>query len=624
MKHKIILMLLLFASVVNAQIATKIDSGKITARVTDKLRAQASSKPENAYLNYRTGTTNTWARQPMTMQDNGEYDCSLPRVGSKSVEWFVSVGAMSSQTNVARIKTASRRVHLVDSTWFGQDITKQSFIDNVLPVMTNTPPPRKEVSVWAYPGEWGLKITDAGSYTPTSNEVKPVDDLYSLLSPSSGTWRSYKVSAVLENHIGEYTVENTNVSFRVIDTSSCVQSFTNNIVKSSGRPGVATVIGVDTNGISHSVSFVMSEIKPGAVLKRYAFEGDGTTRYIWAKALYDKLAPIDLSSCVAHLDCRSWNNLFKEHSKVSEDTRQIAAALSRFGVNGTVTSEGWNMQTSSGQTAGSPTTPKCVNTGFFWPALHDNLRCFSTSCHESARNWTMWNIPYMVVSPHYVLTAYHYGWDSRAGKPTFQTSTWGNTFTQVTVTEMVNLGMVLHDNGGSTDIRLIRVEPGLPQEICAKFATYETLERLSKSNFDYSIGLTLTSHQTVHPVCAHTTYTSYSWEREPNESSRVETYLDKQIQTMTTDLLARHEHPCHMYESGSPVFLVNPDGKVVPLFGFHWASNGSGSGAPPYMGSLSVLDNMIRGDSGNTEHLQFWSFEDLYTGGTNEIEVIEQ
>ena len=521
---------------------------------------------------------------------------------------------------VSTFSSAATNIYkLVDSTWFGDNITKETFKTTMLPEMTNSSSSHTEVSLYAYPDEWAIKITDAGSYTPTSNTTEPYKDVLSLLSPSQGTWRSYKVQAIPEARPGEYGTEDTNVTFRVLDPAGCVASFQNNIITSSGTPGVATVIGTDTNNFSHETSFVMSKVTPGSVLKQFAYEGDGTTRFIWSSAVYAKFAAISDNNTVNHIDCRSWDHLYKEHSNATEDNRYIYRVLSRFGVNGTVTSEGWDLTGS--KSPQSPVNPKCVNSLFFWPALHDNLRCFSISCHESARNWTQWYIPYILVAPHYAVTAYHYGGIGYG--PTFQTSSFSQTFERLTNDKKTDLGMIKADDGSSTDLRLVRLGTAFPQEICAKFATKEVLQKLSISSFNYTIGLTLTSHQTVQPVCTTTYSTSYSWVQEPNESDRKSTYIDKQTATMNDDLLAKHEHPCHMYESGSPVFFVNPNGKVVPLFCFHFASGGSGGGSS-YLDVLSTLDNAIRKDSSGTEQLQYWSFEDLYTGGTNSLEVITQ
>lgn len=509
---------------------------------------------------------------------------------------------------------------LVDASWFGPKVNKESFQNDYLQNII------ADKWVYAYPHEWYIMFTDAGSLAYSGNTVV-FGDMYSSTSGSSGTFRKYRVAAYPEDHIGEYGYERDDVTFSIADKDNSVGSFTNNIITANGLTnGTVIVSATDSDGLTKQAVLTMTKVDAGNVVKTYAYESPLTGRYLLASNALVRLSGVSTASVdmVCYDLCRGPSHTYEKWKAnlTEEDYWYCPRQLSRFGTGGRIIQSEWTWKTS-----GQRVKPSVLNKDFFWPELQDSMRCFSIDVHE-VNNDNGW-MPYqrIAVSPHYRIEVAHYGYSNNHYIYYMTSDHDASTMVTKGGNTQADLGKVLIDGTENSyaDIRLIRHSFEIDQDKCAKFAPKETLEALSKTLFTYASGWTLTSHQTVNPICVSSLGGIVSgWAGIPGKSSRVESYRQPLSNSDPLygydNTLTPLEHKTHMFNSGDVVFLATPDAKIIPLFMFTTVGGGSS-----IVNVLGNLNRMIEEDSlktyGVKESLQFWTVQDLYWGGTNSIET---
>ena len=490
----------------------------------------------------------------------------------------------------------------------------------------NTPAAPEPASSYAYPGDWQLAVADAGSTNSQGVSEVAKRDYLSLVAAAQGIYRRYRVEAVPESAIIPGGVTAQPVTLSVRDPQGCVADFTDGVVSASGVSGTAFVTGVDTTGVSRTVSLAMTPVAPGGTLSEMYAESDDpdTERRVWTTNLLARIAAISTNAAdmVDYRWCRDQSNWASGNAGTH---RLVPRALSRFGTGGRLADAEWTWGGSGADKARF--APKIANADFFWPELLPNLRCFNALAHETTASGNNSQCyPYIAIAPHYVMTAGHYSpywWPGMRDsvQPYFITDIANGTFKKATTDRLV--GKVPRGDGTVADLMVIHVTTAIPSNCLARFATDATLERLSKSKFAKCAALTITGHQTVAPVCLNMAQSGsiYSWAGEPGASALAAPYLANSGDAGKAMAL---EHPVHMFDSGDPVFLASPSGKVVPLSIFCTSNGRSGSG-PRIPALLDSLSDMVRADSAGTEDIRYWSFADLWSGvGTNSLEEAAQ
>lgn len=551
-------------------------------------------------------------------------------------------GPRISHTNI--VKSAAVKTNaLVLASWFDPACTSKAYFqEKVLPELKSgggyEPTP---VSVYAYPNDWYIQITDVGSYEAYSGGLVPDADMISVYSGTVGTYRKYSVAAMPEEQVGEYASEYTNVTFTIYDRDNAVASFEDNIITANGQTnGTVLVYGLDSTGLEKSSSLTLTKVDMGKKLTTYAYETNVTSRFIMNTNIIAKLMTVSTNAAdltpIAH--CRSTTHRYSKGLETGfawtpSDYWYCPKALNRFGTGGALVTNEWTWIGSGANRRRQ--IPSKANQNFFWPELWDSLRCFTVEIHEAQTSGgdTGW-MPYqrIAISPHYTIEVGHYGWSNNHWTRHVTSDHTAATLSVVghNTIDGGDLGQVPSPSGGNIDIRVARISSAVPSQCIAKFATPEVLSKLSESRFQYAIAFTLTDHQTVNPfVLGAGGSIASSWNGRPGEGASHCYHRDTSLDEINAlpgfagwkDKLASLEHMTHMFNSGDIVFLATPQAKVIPLFMF--TSVSAGAYIPYY---LETIDQMIRQDSviklGTEEHLSYWTFDELYWGGANSIPTI--
>lgn len=509
---------------------------------------------------------------------------------------------------------------IVTASWFGDaSLTEQRFQNEMLDNVTNTTATLPSYSVYSEPWAWAIKITARGNKTGTTGYWRDVICKYA----QAGTYSSYLVEAVPDAGYIEGSERIPHVDFAVSDSVGAVESFTNNVITPSNVPGIVRVIGTDTNGVSKESVVVMTPHKEAVIGVKYYREDSRSERKRWNENLSARLSAVSTQATdmVTYYNCRNVDNQYKTGG--SQEWK-APRALSRFGTGGRIYTNEWTWAGSSWK---SRVTPLVHNREFFWPELQTNLWCISVGVHEAANanGWNQYYIPYLAVAPHYVVFARHYGdymWSGYNWRPRFCRSTNDNDY--VFCGNLSVVGDVPYDGStSSSDVRLLRTKEAIPPQCIAKLASKEVLDRLSMSEFGCSPCLIVNCHQTVSPLPVDgLSSTYYSWDGIPGTGEPHTHYPLMSDGSDYPEKLRNLEHMTHMYDSGTIRFLVSPKGQVVPIGQTYSVSDRGGSSGPAYADVIESLSTMIVADSNGAEDISRWTFEELWTGGTNTVETV--
>lgn len=507
---------------------------------------------------------------------------------------------------------------VVTASWFGDaSLTEQRFQNELLDDVTNTAVTLPSYSVYSEPWAWAIQVTAHGNKTGDTGYWRDVICKYA----QAGTYSSYSVEAVPDAGYIEGSERIPHVDFSVVDSVGAVASFTNNVITPSNVPGIVRVVGVDSNNVTKESVVVMTPYKEAVVGTRYYREDPRSERYRWNSSLIAKLAAVSTADedMVEYYNCRNEQN---QYQTGGSQIWRAPRALSRFGTGGRVYTNEW---TWAGSNWRSRITPLVQNRDFFWPELQTNLWCVSVGVHEAANanGWNQYYIPYLAVAPHYVVFAKHYGdymWSGYTWRPRFCQSTNDNDYVFCPTLSVV--GNVPYDGSTSvSDVRLLRTKETIPPQCIAKLASRELLDRLSLSEFGCSPCLIVNCHQTVSPLPMNSvSSTYYSWDGLPGVGTPRNYYPMDEADIPSN--LRNLEHRTHMYDSGTIRFLVSPRGQVVPIGQTYSVSDRGGSSGPAYSDIIESLSTMILADSNGTEDISRWTFEELWTGGTNNFEKV--
>ena len=515
---------------------------------------------------------------------------------------------------------------VVMASWFGDgELTEATFKTNVLDalVWTNQLGPRA-VSPYAYPGDWSIAFENIGTYDATEGEIRPYRDYYQLVAKTSGYYFKFRVYAKPEARslIDGDAAEAEGVEFSFYDPDGCV-TISNNVLTSTGSAGTVIITATDTNGTVKTSMMSVTPVGKDSVLDAFAAEDASTERYIWEEAVFSRLATVstDPEDMVTVYGCRTVSNW---GDKVGVLTPwSYPRSLGRFGTGGRMVVSEW-----PGVSDFSTTRRKhCVaeNGDFFWPELATNLWCYSINCHES-----LWSeadgMSALAVASHYFLAASHVDWmwsRTPAYSPKFRCGHGDGDIVHCAYSGMKKVAVIRNKSGDDSDIALWYTTNEIPAQCIAKFLRGDVASRLSSSGFARVPGFVLTCHQTVSPVCLSSLWGSAlgSWKPMPGVGDLVNNYMRDaaDVPANATGL----EHMTHMFDSSDPVFYVSPRGQVIPSFQVMYATPAhNGSSGPGYDDyKTDQISERIRSHSGGAEDLSYWTFEELWCGGTNTLET---
>jgi hypothetical protein len=245
--------------------------------------------------------------------------------------------------------------------------------------------------------------------------------------------------------------------------------------------------------------------------------------------------------------------------------------------------------------------PRSVNQTFFWPELADALLCQS-----SWRGDWYAHRPYIVIAPHYAVSAAH--WNQNNSNVPFCTNRLTQAFmTNQLVTNYAFSGMV----GTVVDISVHKFRDAFPSNLIVNVVRQSVLTNQSPSMLSKSIGILLSSHNTVHPVSLTACNSN---KEEPNSLERHQEWDWVGVSWMEDDWmegnyydLGKMSHSTHMYDSGHGYFFWIK-GKLVLVGSFSIPEGGSNS----FMKDSTIDDiNSIMSLSGSDERMQELTIDDL-------------
>jgi hypothetical protein len=495
------------------------------------------------------------------------------------------------------------------------------------------------VSPWAFPGDWRISLDPLAPETATNAVPAPWLDVYSLVANSSGWYYNVLVSALAEDRPLDDAGTLPDVEFRIAgDPSGAVASFTNNIITSSGAAGSVVVTGVDTNGAEKSAAFGFGPVGEEVVIEKWHAEDDGTERHVWQTNAWAKLAAVSTNAedMVNMRHCRTKSTQFAKVAAAGASSWPVPRALNPWGTGGRIVDSEWPGITS----AGVRNWCKVANGDFFWPELQTNLWCYSVGCHEVNENND--GCPALAVAPHYIVCAAHYPGEGmwQWGRHPDRAPRFRYGFGPDDVV-FCSSRTLIAGNGSATkmgpvgsDIAVVRLPESitLPDHIICKFARKSVLDRLSLTQFERTTAWTISGHQVVTPCVLNGRHSSaVMWNGDKWDFSAGQKNWYAAPESDIPANVRNLEHFDHMYDSGSPHFLVSPKGQVVPWFQVYGASAGSATAAfsangPAYTDAvLDEISNIIYADSAGREDIRYWTFEELWSGvGTNNLEEIAQ
>lgn len=559
--------------------------------------------------------------------------------------------ASSNVTREARL-AAGVTNRIVTASWFGDNtLTETRFQEEILPTHTNVPPP-VDLSPWAYANDWYITIFDDGSTTATNAYTEAWLDIFRKRARSYGTYRRYKVEVAMEEReIGDATIP-PEVTWDISDPmNAATWDEANQTLTSTGVDGQVKVSATDTNDTTKTTVANMFKVAPDTVVKAFGGESPTTERYIWSTNVFAKLAAISTAEAdmVTIYGCRdatitgggkgSWS------SHYSLVPWSYPRALSRWGTGGRMYTNEWAGQSQPFEKA-HRTWCRVENHDFFWPELQTNLWCYSINCHEAAGDRSNFDGKIATaVAPHYLITANHTCWmwgRTPSQAPRFRYGTGDNEIMACDYRGMKQLGVIKNASGGDTDIAIFYTTNTIPNQCIAHFIRGEELRKLSLTGFSQSAAFTITTHQSVAPVCLNNT-TSDAWSTNAPTASSGAWYLpggwtgswsptplttaesnpyafdESQIPANVRNL----EHMTHMQDSSDPVFIAAPNGRIVPCSHIWMAgASNNGAGGPPYPDYvLDQMDAIIHSHSEGAEGLRYWTKADLWSGkGSNTIQ----
>ena len=306
-------------------------------------------------------------------------------------------------------------------------------------------------------------------YTVTGGTNVVDDDIYVTLASGSSK-QDYLLGVEVDARPTVYAIEAPEVSWALDASSVALGSITNNVLASSGTSGVARIVANSPAG-TKALRIPIPKPQGGSVLLKPAADVAGTWRDAVSTNLIALFASADTNTVSA----------YRFHRETA------------FGTNGVST---WTYPNSLQlyEDAGANTDahdPRETNKTFAIPALADALRCVS-----SWRGDWYAHRPFIAVAPHYGISVAHWR----------QTNTWVPwCVDRAADTWMTNrLSVTGHEDPGRIgvygDVSVHRFETAFPSNILMRLMRQTELAKLSPSLLNGAIGITASSHNTVHPT----------------------------------------------------------------------------------------------------------------------------
>lgn len=242
--------------------------------------------------------------------------------------------------------------------------------------------------------------------------------------------------------------------------------------------------------------------------------------------------------------------------------------------------------------------PRAVNETFFWPEVADALRCVS-----SWRGDWYAHRPFIAIAPHYGISVAHWR----------QTNTWVpwcvDRDAGIWMTN--RLASTGHEDPGRVgtvaDVSVHRFTEAFPTNILMRFLPQSRLAALSPSLLNSSLGMTASSHNTVHPeqlrpsggplASSHRTWRGYE------VVGNVSQWLPRSYGGV--DALT---HNVHLWDSGHlSFFFIN--GVLVPVGTFTFANGGGNALMNDTI--INRIAEIIVADSGGAETVGLIAVEEL-------------
>jgi hypothetical protein len=243
--------------------------------------------------------------------------------------------------------------------------------------------------------------------------------------------------------------------------------------------------------------------------------------------------------------------------------------------------------------------PRTVNNSFAWPSVADALRCVS-----SWRGDWYAHRPFIAVAPHYGISVTHWR----------QTNTWVPWCVDRDAGAWITnrLASTGHEDPGRVgaygDVSVHRFTEAFPTNILMRFCRQTVLASASASMLNGAIGMTASSHNTVHPAqlqppgappaTGHKPWDAYEvvWDSArwlPRDYAGVEALV----------------HNTHLWDSGHLSFFWLPNDVMIPVGTFTWATGGGNALMRDTL--LDRVAEIIEADSMATETLTLITAEEL-------------
>ena len=359
---------------------------------------------------------------------------------------------------------------------------------------------------------------------------------------------------------------------------SAVASLDGTRLRATGAPGLAYVRATDTGGVSRALSVPFAAPQTGTLLQFCVADATNTWRDAMDRFVHAKFAAVDTNAFHVYKYHRDTTFAEPGHSSwTAPDALQLYAG----------TRANWN-----------DPDPRGVNAGFFDATLGDGLRCLSSPRGD----WYAYR-PYIAVAPHYILGVNH--WTAKAGDTwtVFCTNRNPAAFLRVTFPRVDrNRVLVVRD------VSLHRTDTAIPQEICARFLRNRELAKLSPSYLYGATFVTVSTHNTVHPVPLTSRPLGATVERAEPWDAFSERYPIRF--TFDPDgRLGSLYHDVHNWESGHPCFLWAPNGRLA--LASTWTYAGGGYNAFFNDELIDAIRYAVEKDSGGAETILEWTKEDL-------------
>ena len=366
-------------------------------------------------------------------------------------------------------------------------------------------------------------------------------------------------------------------------------SIDGDVFRTLGVQGVANIRAEGSDGSVKHLKLPIPELAGGAVLRRPYADVPGTFRESVSQYIIDMF---DTNAVHAS----HWSR-YRFHRET---------AFGDLGSSDWSYPDIWQVFETDGLNTDAH-DPRTVNHSFAEPALAKALLCRS-----SWRGDWFAHRPYIAIAPHYAISVSHWKQNNRSAPwcVDWENETWmTNVLDRTTGHE--DPGRV----GALADVSIHRFVYEFPTNIVMRFMRQSELRKVSPSMLVHCLGVTYSSHNTVHPTELRPWYWSdqeFSVNKHENWSGgygyQAAFLPDLWLDTRDYKGIGTLVHNTHLWDSGHlSAFWIN--GVLVPVGTFTYVGGGGNSFlSDPLLDSIKAV---VEADSGGAETIQFISSEEL-------------